>query len=273
MIGNFCFLTLPCFILGLSELVTEIKQDHSAKEINSLCSQSQEGKIDFKYFQDAQPLSKMLLHYFYLSNQYPSDLFQQIWKSQVKEVAKTKAILTISDVVSKLWEPVFEECCQLIDSIQSRSITLVDVNKHFRKLDSHYINDHLSFLFHAIETCFERKSDPLWIRHAVDRMQHYWSLCEQADAARTVLELKESLKLEGNFEVIEKIASTFAASMDKATLDDIDQRLVETKSFLEQFTMDKRKLETLKSFASCLNIVEWIRKESKGMMQYYKLVH
>lgn len=144
------------------------------------------------------------------------------------------------------------------------SITLSAVNEHFHHLEDK--QDHLELLFKATEACYGRHVESTtWIRKAIDRMHLYWNLCEQADAARTVLELKESLKLEGNFEVIENVAGAFTSSMDKQTLKDIDQRLIEMSSFLEHFTKDKSKLESLKSFAACLNIVEWIRNESQGM--------
>ena len=244
--------------------MTEIEQDHSEKSIASLCSEGSAGMIDYTCFSDAQPLNRMLFQFYHLSYEYPSGLFERIWQLKLKEVARAKLNLTFNDVVTKVWIPTFEECCQLIDSVKNGSITLLAVDQYFHHPEGQ-MDHHLTSLFKGIEACFDRKVESsVWIRSAVDRMQQYWSLCEQADAASTVMELKDSLKLRGNFEIIETVASTFATSMEKATLNDINERVIETRSFLEQFTKDKKKLESLKSFAACLNIVEWIRKESEG---------
>lgn len=264
------------FVLDLTQLIDEIKKDYSAEPINSLCCTKVplEGAEDLsestsyavKCFEVAQPLYPILLDFHIFSDQYPNELFQQIWKSKLKEVAKSKTNLTFDDVAAKIWKPIVEECQQLIDTVKYKTITLKAVDHHFRDLDRRDINLHLTSLFRATEACLNRTDESTaWIRNAVDLMVHYWSLCEQAVAAKTVIKLRDTLKLTGNFEIIESVASTFASCLDKATLDDISQKLIDAKSFLEQFTRDRNKLECLESFASCWNIVEWIRKESQGI--------
>lgn len=250
--------------VDLPDLLKEIKQDHSDCPIKTLCC-AQESLQDVQYlrFTAAQPLQQILPAFYILSSQYPSELFQQIWKLKLRVVASEKLTLTFVDIVTKIWEPILKECCQLIKGVRDLTITLAAVNDHFRNLDEKQY--HLELLFKATEECSGRQVESTtWIRKAIDRMRLYWNLCEQADAAKTVLELKESLKLEGNFEVIENVAGAFTTSVDKQTLNGIDQRLIEMSSFLEHFTKDRKKLESLKSFAACLDIVEWIRKESQG---------
>ena len=38
-------------------------------------------------------------------------------------------------------------------------------------------------------------------------IQQYWSLCQCASAAETFLELKQSLQLKGDFDVVEALAA------------------------------------------------------------------
>ena len=64
-----------------------------------------------------------------------------------------------------------------------------------------------------------------------------------------------------NFHVFNYQAS---ASMRDQTLGDVDQSLVETGKFLQEFVSDSEKLECLQIFAKCLSMVNWIRKETKG---------
>ena len=244
------------------------------KPINSLCSiEDLQGPLKFHCFKKAEPLVDILDNFFYLSRKFHSDLFQRIWKSKLKDISNTKDVITFSSVVTDIWNPVFDKCCQLIDSIKTRSIILRDVDLHFRQLhDEGSVCEHLRNLYMAIETCNSRKvGQSNWIQVSVDLMEQYWSLCEQGKAARIVLELKEKLKLTGNFEIIEYVANQVTTSMKSAPLEKIDQKLIQAKSFLEQFTSEQMKLDCLEKFAACLNIVGWIRKETRGKPCYVYL--
>ena len=56
--------------------------------------------------------------------------------------------------------------------------------------------------------------------------------------------------------------------MRDKTLASIDQNLIETAEFLKEFAADHKKLECLQTFAKCLPVVQWIRKETKGLNHY-----
>ena len=250
---------------GLTQLGDEICEDYLCKPVNSLCSIDASNVVQFFCFQAAKPLEPILVHYHLLLSVHQSVLFRQLWTSRLKEVVRLKATLTFSDVVTDIWNPVFIKCCELLESVHERSIKLKDIDKYFYQHKGNHLNIILEDLFKAIEACYHRTgSDYRWIRPAVHHMDQYWSLCEQAEAAHTVLHLKDSLKLRGNFEVIENVASKVTSSMKEATLESIDQKFVVAKSFLEKFTQDKSKHDCLKCFAACNNVVEWLRKQTKG---------
>lgn len=262
----------PCIVLllciGLSDLMLEIHQDFSSRPISSLCSvDSSPNHIKFKCFEVAKPVWPILNHYYFLSDKHYSALFQQIWKSKLNEVSRPKLLLTLQDVVAKIWDPVFSECCQLVDSVRKRSIKLKKVDFYFQ-IEVGGVSLSLRKLYTAVEACRDNKSDNLsfgWVQTSVDLMEQYWALCKQAEAAKIVLKLKEELELTGDFEIIEDVASR--ASMMDASLESIGQKnLKEAKSFLDKFTEGSGKLECLKKFAACLNIVEWMRKETKGII-------
>lgn len=230
--------------------------------------ESLSGPLKFHRFKKAEPLADILSDFYCLSSQFPSDLFQQIWKSKLKEILNAKLALTFSDVVTNLWNPVFTECCQLVDSVRARSIKLGDVDFHFRRMQEEgSVCEHLRNLYQATEVCRHGRPSVQcdWIQTSVNLMEQYWSVREQGKAARIVLELKQKLQLTGNFEIIEYVAHQVTSSMKDEPLEKIDQKLIQAKSFLEQFTTDRMKVECLEKFAACLNIVEWIRKETKGL--------
>ena len=261
---NFYKLLFSCSV-GISEL--RYAQDYMSKPISSLCSISVDGtsfSITHPCFKSAIPLEPMLNNYYFLSEKYPSAIFFTIWSSKLR---KTKSTVRIFDFVTAIWEPVFKECCQLLDSIHSRDIKLKDVDHYFCHLGRNDLFDHLSNFYKAIELCHNKKlgSNP-WIGVAVQQMKLYWSLCNQAKAARTVLDLKESLELTGDFSIVESVAKMVTDAMkETASLKDMNEEIGETKSFLEQFCTQER-LECLQTFSKCLNLVRWIREETKGML-------
>ena len=263
IVNHFCFFTC---ILGLMLLIHEIQENYLPKPINSLCSMdASSGAVHFSCFKAAKPLEPILDHYYSLSTEYQSDLFVQLWKKVLREVSRSGATLTFNDVVTKIWNPVFTECCQLVDSVHAKTIKLKDVDRYFRQHKGIYLYNNLLNLFRAIEACHHRTDrDHRWIKLAIVHMEQYWSLCEHAEAANTVLHLKDSLKLRGDFDVIENVASKVTSSMKEATLESIDQKFVAAMSFLEELTRDKHKLDCLKCFAACNNIVDWLRKQTKG---------
>ena len=241
----------------------QLQKNYNQVPLRDLCytEPSDPHKVQFLCFDVAHPLHAILTPFEVLFKTRRSDIFLKIWRSKLKEAERAKETLTFDDVVAKIWNPVFEECCKLLDGIQSRSIKLKEVDKYFRDIE--HITDHLKNLYYAIEDCRNQNPDCSWISAAVSHIEQYWSLCKQAKAAKVVLELKQRLDLTGDFEVIEAVADKVTTSMREESLDAIDKRLIKTKSFLEQ-VKDEKNLNCLEKFAECLNVVDWMRKETKG---------
>ena len=61
--------------------------------------------------------------------------------------------------------------------------------------------------------------------------------------------------------------------MRDKTLASIDQNLIDTGEFLKEFVADHKKLECLQTFARCLPVVQWIRKETKGLKIFFLNFH
>lgn len=251
---------------GLSDLMTEVLQDFSSKPINSLCSMdNQSSPINFIHFELAKPLCSIPLHYYFLSDKCHSNLFQQIWKSKLDEILRAMLPLTLKEIVTKIWDPVFLECCKLVDSVKEGSIKLKKVDFYFRQFEVGTTVHQLKNLYMAVELCRDIKAEDFgFIQRSVNLMARYWALCKQVTAANVILELIDKLKLVGNFESFQDVASSVNTSMMDAPLESIGcKSLKDTKSFLDKVTEGKN-LECLKQFAACSNIVEWIKNETKG---------
>ena len=197
-------------IPGLEGLKQELKKDYSSTNINALCSSDGQKHFVFHCFPTANPLDLILAPFNFLSTKYVNDLFPRIWQDKMKTAVRGNPDLTISDIVTQIWEPTFLQCQQLLDELHSRSIRLSVVDEHFGRYRT-CLNDldrDLTSLCHGVNSCLHKvNARTTWIRGTVQLMQQYWSLCQCASAAETFLELKQSLQLKGDFDVVEALAA------------------------------------------------------------------
>ena len=206
-----------------------------------------------------------------MSSEFESDIFALLWSARIKQIHQAKKTLEIPDIVNEIWTPVFKECSTLIVELKSESIKLKDIDRCFRPVEEKRMVTDLGNLCKAIEVS-NRGDQPLgtpvqspdWIVHVVKHIQQYWSLREQAEAANTLLKLKDRLKLTGDFGIIQKVASQGTKSVKDAPLSSITDEVLEAKEFLEEISNDKKKLVCLNSFADSMSLVEWIGQETTG---------
>lgn len=216
--------------IGLDELRTQLGQNFDHARIRSLCeSGGSTSHMTFCSFQSAAPLDPIKIKYDFLARHYQNDLFHRIWERTSINAAKVTE-LTIQDIVTEIWEPAFEECCRILESLKGRTMKLHEVDDRFKRYsDLEKIKSHLENLYKGIELCFDRSqqsaSSPGWIRSAVESMRQYWTLSRYAKAAQTVLELRRRLELTGEFSIMETIATQvrnyFSDNLNKIMLLDL----------------------------------------------------
>ena len=194
----------------MAELNEELDQKFEPKQIKSLCVSKGPSHLKNRCFVAAAPLDPIKLKYDFMVRHYQNDLFHRIWEHTSIRAARANPELTIQDIVTKIWNPAFEECCRILDSLSTCSMKLREVDDRFSRYNnSGTIKGHLEQLFKGVEICYDRKPPnwcPPWIDSAVERMQQYWTLSRYAKAAQTVLELRDMLDLTGDFSLMETIA-------------------------------------------------------------------
>ena len=180
----------------------QIEGDFASKEICSLCTR--EGTdIVFSCFGSAGELNKFAENFYRIHERFHSSIFMSIWKRQAN-----RSGFTISGVYSLVWQPAFQECCVLLEHLHTHTIELALVDKHLKKYRGHQLTLEIQNLFDAVNLINNEKSNtnPSWIEGTVKKIEEYWKLCTYQEAANSVLVLKQTLDLQGDFKKVEVIA-------------------------------------------------------------------
>ena len=159
-------------------------------------------------FQAARCLQSFVEHYFILAHKYNSTIFNSIWSSTMKCARRSNPDMTISDVGPRVWEPTFAQCQQLLEELNSASITLASVDKKFKQYRMHpnSLICEIDNLSKGVSECLQVPSNSSWIPIIVDWILQYWSLCDHREAANSFLRLRDALNLTGDFKDVEKIS-------------------------------------------------------------------
>ena len=194
---------------GTPDVEAELQRDYMEFKINSLCTRDESGAIKVICFNKAAPLSSFAKHFYVLTMKFPSSLFHTMWVAGAKQARAKHPTLSISDFKSEVWSPVFQQCQKLLDRLQGLSITLGEVDTHFRNYEtSKKIKTELGLLLSGLNECLGMQASDHWIGRSVQRIAKYRELCSYCDVAKSFLELKAFLQLSGgDFSDIERISN------------------------------------------------------------------
>lgn len=274
-----------CFPLGVTEVQRELKTNYDSTSINEACNRAG-NKIAMTCLQSTSSLQQFSHLFWIMTETFNSTIFQSIWLETMKNACDKNPNITISDVFPHIWVPTFASCQQRLEQLHDRSMSLSDVDKYFNQFKGEGLERELERLVKGFNTCCEQPKDTTWIHQAVKRIEKYRKLCGQREAAYSLLELRNTLKLtEGDFSVVERISSevnnvVFILKFHKLhtiilclqvstvlknhqTLGDIDEELVSAGEFLSRFSRPKV-IECIRKFIDCQDIVQWIKETTAG---------
>ena len=160
---------------------------------------------------ETAPLESMLNGYEYLAHTHVCHLFNRVWQDEVKALPH-EGTLSVEEIRTKLWDPVVEKCTELLTTLQKCTMTLAVVDNYFglyKRNENAAIDDMVKLLDGLNEHHSrpeERKKEILKIEKGVNLVKQFWSLRIYANAAKTCLSLKESMKLIGDFSMVQMLA-------------------------------------------------------------------
>lgn len=159
-------------------------------------------------FPDAVPLEPFMKHFWTMTQECNSKIFLDFWHNRAAFVVKNRSAgLSLSEVERELWTPVFSQCVELLAKLKDYSLSLQEVDQLF--IGQTDISGNIKQLYRGVELCQNGRDvkDFKWMKGVIDRMNQFWMLCRFAKTAEAFLQIRDALKLTGNFELVERIAS------------------------------------------------------------------
>lgn len=206
----FCFL----FLVNLHELSGKVARDASRLSMKDLVQSTIVGGrvlpvvTSFGLSSEAKEMISVL------GDLKDSILLREFWKDNGCKALKTtgqeeaqKVACDVEDVVKLIWTPSFEQLQSLQKRFLSGTISFGEVDKFFSVFRGNQKYEDLTKEIRLITSRNDSQGPPLnsVIDMRIRQIEQYHKLHNCIDAARIILDFKNSNGLEGNFEVVEDL--------------------------------------------------------------------
>ena len=195
---------MSCILEEATVIKQELKNDYTKTPIDLLW-QYEEEKVKYKFCPTDIPYN-IIEEVFRLTNHegISSKVFTKSFHKWKKEfLSKHKGSASNFKVaVEEMWKPMFQEykddLQKLYDGLQ---MPLNKVKYLFSDIsDKVTLNKELEKWCHAVD-----EPDKSWIRDAAQKILDYQELCRYAYSAQTLMQLKKTLGLTGDFSAIQAL--------------------------------------------------------------------
>ena len=185
-----------------------LQRNFKEERINTLCQTASDGSCNVVCFSNARPLDPCLDGFYIISHEFSSDIFNKIWRERLNE--QQSAAIASSNVDACIWKPVFKSCTALLVKLRSKDMTLLEIDNRFKhvylnKLDN--LEQDLVNFQCGVNSVEHSTSDITWVKMVVVTIGQYWDLCGYREAAEAFLKIRNTLKLTGDFALVERVAT------------------------------------------------------------------
>ena len=186
-----------------------LSTDFNRCNINKLCTTIDQ-KCVVHCFPKAAPLEPIMNLFWIMTHKCKSTIFSNYWYDRLALVNRSRSSdLALCDIAEEVWSPVFDQCVKLLAELKDYSISLLTVNQLFEGQPIPTITSSIKQLYKGVELCLNGRevNDFKWMQGVVERMVQFWQLHGFAAAAQAFLEIRDGLKLTGDFQLVENVAS------------------------------------------------------------------
>ncbi|XP_016398214.1 E3 ubiquitin-protein ligase rnf213-alpha-like, partial [Sinocyclocheilus rhinocerous] len=168
--------------------------------------------------------------------------------------------ITLKKLHSEIFKPCHNAYKNIYTGLKDGSITFENIDVTFRAYKGKY--EELAAEV-AILCRLDHSDDRRWVQTRVHQIEQYHELYLAIQSAEVVMMVKETLCLQGDFQVLEKLLNTRHVDFKKERLDSIDDELVQAKIVLVDITESRRLC--LQELSRRKNFVTWVKEVLKDI--------
>ncbi|XP_076843194.1 E3 ubiquitin-protein ligase rnf213-alpha isoform X2 [Brachyhypopomus gauderio] len=194
-----------------------------------------------------------------------SYIFKMCWENEAKNCARwaedfheedEEADVVTPDVVySDIFQPCYEKYNDIFASLKDGSMTFEEVDAIFKA----YIGKYEELADDVAVMCkLDAVDDKQWIQRRIQQIEQYHELHLAVESAHVVMMVKQTLCLQGDFQVLEKLLVVTQLDFKKERLDSIDNELMQAKTVLVDITEPRRLC--LQELGLRKNFVMWVKE-------------
>uniref|UniRef100_A0A8C1YEU9 RING-type E3 ubiquitin transferase n=1 Tax=Cyprinus carpio TaxID=7962 RepID=A0A8C1YEU9_CYPCA len=146
-------------------------------------------------------------------------------------------VISPKKLQSDIFTPCYNAYRNIYTALKDGTITFENIDVTFRAYKGKY-EDLAAEV--AIICRLDRSDDQGWVQTRVHQIEQYHELHLAVESAKVVKKVKQTLGLEGDFQVLEKLLNTTHLDFKKEHLDSIDNELVQAKIMLVDITEPRR---------------------------------
>ena len=129
----------------------------------------------------------------------------------------------------------------LLNHLRAHTIELALVDEHLKKYRGHQLTHEIHYLFDAVNAISNSSGDPFSIEGTVKKLEDYWKLCTYQNAANSILVLKQTMDLQGDFKIVETLAQEVRTYMC-TTLVTLIIRTVKNNYFYDRSALKRKQI-------------------------------
>ena len=186
----------------------------SHTQMKELCSNWGDltGEVHVICCPSVQPCVKNILPSFsLLAKSNNNGIFRHTWKKQMnatlQHVDAGLCELTQEKMCDYVWEPTVIFCKKFIEELKQKTILISRVEEVFGECQLPDIKSSTESLVETLSLCFpDVTSDTDWIESVCTQIKHFRLSLNCTECAQAILQLRDCLKLTGDFRLIRHLA-------------------------------------------------------------------
>ncbi|MGH0119424.1 UNVERIFIED_CONTAM: hypothetical protein FKN15_024167 [Acipenser sinensis] len=241
----------------------ELKKLEEVVVVHQLDKISPEDAGKVLYFQLNEDMREMAEHIHTFKDSY---IFQICWENEAKSQAVTDPNteeltpdpdieLTVDTISEEIFEPCFKRYTSIYEDTKEGSLTLGEVDTIFEAYKSKDKDLRQDLV---IMSKLQHSDDKRWIGRRIQQIQQYHELYLAVESAQVIMEVKETLGLNGDFTVLETLLDVTHEDFKREKLNRIDNDLIQAKTILVDITETRRRC--LVELRQRKNFVNWVKE-------------